>query len=98
MAELNEILLNIMPNSWSKQSYVQGFDCGYIAFKKSVDMFERIYIEEYIYEGVVEALYTQYNRSDDIRAGHSRKNIEEDASSHTYSAMSENAVNIIKYM
>ena len=27
---LNEILLNIMPNSWSNQAYVQGFDCNYI--------------------------------------------------------------------
>ena len=26
MTELNEILLNSMPNSWSKQAYVRGFD------------------------------------------------------------------------
>ena len=32
MAELNEIILNSMPNSWSKQEYVQGFDCEYIYF------------------------------------------------------------------
>ena len=25
--ELNENLLNIIPNGWSKQAYVQGFDC-----------------------------------------------------------------------
>ena len=31
--ELNEILKNSMPNSWSKQAYVQGFDCEYILLK-----------------------------------------------------------------
>ena len=30
VTELNEILLKIMPNSWSKQAYFQGFDCEYI--------------------------------------------------------------------
>ena len=25
--ELNEILLNIMPNIWNSQAHVQGFDC-----------------------------------------------------------------------
>ena len=30
ITELNEILLNIMPNIWSKQAYVQGFDCEFI--------------------------------------------------------------------
>ena len=33
MTELNEILLNSMPNSWSKQAYVQGFDWKYIPLK-----------------------------------------------------------------
>ena len=37
--ELNEILFKGMPNIWSKQAYVQGFDCEYILFKKSVNMF-----------------------------------------------------------
>ena len=30
VTELNEILLNSMPNSWSIQAYVQVFDCEYI--------------------------------------------------------------------
>ena len=34
VAEINESLLNIMSNSWSKQAYVQVFDCKYITFKK----------------------------------------------------------------
>ena len=34
MAELNEILLNSTPNSWSKHSYVQVFYCESITLKK----------------------------------------------------------------
>ena len=33
VTELNNILSNSMPNSWSKQAYVQGFDCETIPFK-----------------------------------------------------------------
>ena len=33
MTELDEILLNSIPNSWRKQAYVQGFDYEYITFK-----------------------------------------------------------------
>ena len=40
LMELDEILINIMSNSWSKQAYVQVFGCGYITFKKAVNMFE----------------------------------------------------------
>ena len=32
VTELNEILLNSMPTSWSKQTYVQGFCCESIKF------------------------------------------------------------------
>ena len=46
-----------MPNSWSKQAYVQGFDCEYITFKKSVNMFERMEIAKSIYKVVVEPSY-----------------------------------------
>ena len=42
VTELNEILSNSMPNSWSKQAYVQGFDCETISFKKAVNMFEHM--------------------------------------------------------
>ena len=54
VTELNEILLNSMPNIWSNQSYVQVFDCEYISFKKYVNMFEQMDIAESIHEGVVE--------------------------------------------
>ena len=46
-----------MPNRWSKQVYVQGFDCEYISFKKAVNMFEQMDIAEYIYEDVAEPSY-----------------------------------------
>ena len=54
VTELNAILLNIMPNSWSNQAYVQGFDCEPISFKTAANIFGRMEIAEYIYEGFVE--------------------------------------------
>ena len=54
--ELNEIVLNSMPNIWISQACVQGFDYETITLK-SVIMFERMEIAEYIYEGVVETSY-----------------------------------------
>ena len=54
VTELNKIILNSMPNSWSKQACVQDFDCKSILFKKNVNMFERMKIEESIYNGLVE--------------------------------------------
>ena len=53
MKKLNEILLNSIPNSWSQQAYVQVFDFEYTTLNKSVNMFERMEIAEYIYRGVV---------------------------------------------
>ena len=63
VTELDKFLLNIMPNSWSKQAYVQGFDCEYIS-KKIFNMFERMEIAEYIYEGLVESYYKNPTRED----------------------------------
>ena len=73
--DLDGIFLNSMPNIWSKQSYVQGFDCEYITFKKAVNMFEPMENKEYIYEGVVVHSYKQSTRSDSTRDGNSRKNV-----------------------
>ena len=52
-----EIIIKSMPNRWSRQAYIQGFDCESINFKKYVNMFERMEIAEYIYKGVVEPSY-----------------------------------------
>ena len=57
MTDMNEILLNIMTNSWIKQAYVQGFYCEYITFKKQVNTFECKEISESIYKGVVKPYY-----------------------------------------
>ena len=57
MMELNDFLLNSMPNSWSKQAYGQGFDCESITFKEAVNMFKHMDISEPIYVGVVEPSY-----------------------------------------
>ena len=48
--KLNEIILNSMPNGWSKQAFVQGFDLETITFLKSVNMFENMEIFETMYE------------------------------------------------
>ena len=42
VTELNESLSNMIPNSWSKKAYVQGFDCDDIYFEKAVNMFEHM--------------------------------------------------------
>ena len=34
VTELKNILINIMPNIWSKQAYVHGFDCKPISKKQ----------------------------------------------------------------
>ena len=57
VTELNDILLKSMPNRWSKQAYVQVFDCESISFIKAVNMFELMEISESIYEGVVTPYY-----------------------------------------
>ena len=46
-----------MNNVWSRQAYVQVFDCEYIAFKKAVNIFEHMEIAKSIYKGVVEPSY-----------------------------------------
>ena len=38
--ELNEILLNSIPKSWSRQAYKQEFDCESIIFVKAANMFD----------------------------------------------------------
>ena len=46
--KMNEIILNSMPNIWSKKLHVQGFYCEYITFKKAKNMFECMEIAESI--------------------------------------------------
>ena len=72
-----------MPNSRSKKVYVQGFECESINFRKPINMFESMDIDEYIYGGVVETSYKKYVREDAIRSGQSSKNRGEISLSHT---------------
>ena len=67
-----------------------------LLLKKSVNMFERMEIAEYIYEGVVEPSYKKHTREDDNCADHSRKMRGESASSTTNYKMSESSGNRIK--
>ena len=87
--ELNEILINSVPNILSKQAYVQIFDCELITLNKAVNMFEHMEISESIYEVVVEPSHKQSTRVYDNRVGYSRKKIGEASLSHTYSKMSD---------
>ena len=48
--ELNENLFNSMPNIWSKQAYLQGFNFENTFLKRYVKMFERKKMAENIYE------------------------------------------------
>ena len=57
VTKLNEILLNIMPKSCSKKSYVQVFYCEILSFKKSLNMFDHMEISDSIYENVVTPSY-----------------------------------------
>ena len=70
---------------------MQGFDCEYILFKKSVNMFELMEISESIYEGVVETSYKKPTREASNRASHSRENRPEYDLSQTHSVTSERA-------
>ena len=54
MTELNKILLNSVPDSWSKQARVRGYYCKSITFKDTGNIFERMEIAESIFKGVVE--------------------------------------------
>ena len=49
----NEIILYSIPNSFSKQIYLQRFDFQ-IPYKKAIDKFEHIDIIDSIYEGLVD--------------------------------------------
>ena len=60
-----------MPNIWSRQAYLQGFDCESITFIKYSNMFERMEITDYIYKGVVEPYYKKPTQADPDSSGHS---------------------------
>ena len=71
--ELNGVLLNSTLNRGTRQAYEQGFGCEYVTSKKSVNIFERTEIEDYIYEVVVEPSHKKPTRAYANCAGLSRK-------------------------
>ena len=91
VTEINENLLNSMPNSWIKQAYVQVFDCEFITFKRAANMFEHMDITEFVYKGEVEPFNKKTSRTYANRDGHIRLKRGESALSNTYSEMSESA-------
>ena len=91
VTELNNILLNNIPNSWSNKAYVQGFDFESILYKKYVIMFEQMEISESIYKGVVDTSYKKPTQSDANCAGHSSQMRLEDDLSQTHPTMGESS-------
>ena len=89
--ELNEIMLNSMPNSWRKRAYEQGFDCESIPLKKAVNMFERMEIVQYIYKGILEPYYNKTTREGGKHSGNSRLKRGEYDSPNNYHEMSESS-------
>ena len=69
-----------------------------ILLQNPVNMFEHMYISEYIYEVVVEPSYKQSTRKYATHDYHIRKKRGEDASSHNLSTMSEIAASAEKDM
>ena len=55
--ESNQIIFHRIQNGWVRQAYVQRLNFESVAFKKSINMFERMEIDENIYEGVLETHY-----------------------------------------
>ena len=83
VTELKQILINSMPNIYSKHAYIKDFDCESITFNKAVKMFERMETSESIYEGLVEPSNKKPTREYANRAGNSRQNRGEASSSWT---------------
>ena len=57
VTESEKYIFNRMPDSQSKNAYVQGFDCESTSFQKAVNLFQQMEIAESIYEGLVEPSY-----------------------------------------
>ena len=75
--ELNEINLNLLPNSWYKQTYVQSFDWDSISFFLSRQHFWAYGISEIIYEGVVTSYYLKKNTWEEAKHTIFSRKIEE---------------------
>ena len=86
-------MLNSITITCSKHAYVQCFEFDSINIQRTVNMFERMEIAEYIYEGVLELSYKKYTGLDATCSGQIRYKRGEPASLHTYFTMNERAEN-----
>ena len=48
MEELNEILLHEVPNGWSKQSYLQGWDFELNTYRETCSIFDHMEVDEQV--------------------------------------------------
>ena len=62
--EPKEIILHAVPNSWVKQTYIQGWDFERIPYKETCTSFEPMNIVEANYEGVATSEHNQWGEAD----------------------------------
>ena len=71
--KLNEIIFHIIPNGWCNQYFLPGFYFQAFHIKKTINMFEHMYIVEYIYEVLAEPSNKKLSRADTNHSSHYRK-------------------------
>ena len=69
--EPNEITLRVIPNTWSKQAYLQGWYFEGRTYKDTYKIYERIKIAAQVYEGG--NTFKNTNRAEANRASNGRK-------------------------
>ena len=69
--DLNDILLQAVPNGWAKQAYIQGWDFEMNRYKATCKLFERMEVAEKIYKGGNTS--KTLHKVDANRASHVRK-------------------------
>ena len=79
--ELNDILLNAIPNGWANKSYLQGWESKTKTYKENCAMFKQIKIAEQVYEGGTPSKTPI--REDTNNDSHVRKRIGGEAASPT---------------
>ena len=71
--ELSKIVIHAVPNSWKKQSYIQGWDFEGRSYKDKCDMFKCMEIVEAIYEGGEPSKNNQLAEADRAIFGRKKK-------------------------
>ena len=71
--ELNEIILHVVPNSWAKKAYIQGWYFEGRSYKETWNIFEHMETAEAIYEGGALSKNTQWKESNRASSGTNKK-------------------------